>query len=253
MRAAIGGWAITALLASCATKGTEPHAMTAAQHEGAAKGEEQAAKERASQYDPSAAIPPTIDCPFFVGIGLTCYRSWTSVQNPTGQHLAEGKRHAELARQHRAASQALRDAEARACKNVPEGDRDISPFYHREDVVSAGLFSESLALGGRNVIGAEVVFAALPGMTVEWLQRVVDCHLARNAVLDDVAKAMPYCPLAVPHVRAQVRSVGNGFAVDITSDNETNRRDVIARVEALAGRRFSKSSNARSDLPPGTL
>ena len=253
MRAAIRVCLGTVLLASCATSGTDPHAMTAAQHEGAAKGEEQAAKEHVSQYDPAAAIPPTIDCPFFVGIGLTCYRSWTSVRNPTAQHLAEGKRHAEVARQHRAASQALRDAEARACTNVPEGDRDVSPFYHREDIVSAGPFSESLALGGRNVIGAEVVFAALPGMTTEWLQRVTDCHLARNAVLDDVAKGMPYCPLAVPHVKAQVRSVGNGFAVDVTSDNEKNRLEVIARVEALAGRRFSKTSNPASDLPPGTL
>lgn len=228
------------LLAGCATSGTEPHAMTAGEHEAAAKKDEQAAKEHSAQYDPSATVPPTTNCPFFVGV--TCYRSWTSVENPTAQHLAEGKRHAELAIQHRAASQALRDAEASACKSVPEGDRDISPFYHREDIVSVGPLSESLGLGGRNVVGAEVVFAALPGMTAEWLQRVVDCHLTRNAVLEDAAKAMPYCPLAVPHVKAQVRSVGNGFAVDIMSGDDNSRREVIARVEALKGPAVPKGS-----------
>lgn len=53
-----------------------------------------------------------------------------------------------------------------------------------------------------------MVFASLPGMTVEWLQRVVDRHRARNTVMSDADK-MPYCPLAVPYVKAQVLSVGN--------------------------------------------
>jgi hypothetical protein len=44
---------------------------------------------------------------------------------------------------------------------------------------------------------------------------------------------MPYCPLTVPHVRAHVRSVGNGFAVDITSDDDNSVRGVLARAEAL--------------------
>lgn len=252
--AVLSFWVSSALfLAGCATSGTEPHAMTAAQHEAAATKEEQVGKEHTAQYDPSQYIPPTIDCPFFVGV--TCYRSWTSVQNPTQAHLAEGKRHAELALQHRAASQALREAEARACKNVPEGDRDVSPFYHREDIVSAGPLQQSVPYGGGPVIGAEVVFASLPGMTAEWLQRVVDCHLARNAILDNAAKAMPYCPLAVPHVRAQVRSVGSGFAVDITSDDDRSRREVIARLEALTGKPMPKASKAGSSSPPhpGTL
>lgn len=205
--------------------------MTASQHEAAARTEEQAAKEHAAHYDPSQYIPPTIGCPF--NVGAACYRSWTSVMNPTEVHLADGKRHAELAAQHRAASQALRDAEVRACKNVPEGDRDVSPFYHREDIVSAGPFTEGFALGGQRVIGAEVVFAALPGMTAEWLQRVMDCHLARNAILPDAATTMSYCPLAVPHAKAQVRSVGNSFAVDVTSNDEGSVKAILSRAEAL--------------------
>ena len=155
------------------------------------------------------------------------------MQNPTEVHLAEGKRHAELAARHRAASQALREAEAQACKSVPEADRDISPFYHREDIISAAPLTEPLSLGARKTIGAEVVFSALPGMTAEWLQRVVDCHLARNAVLSDSTSEMPYCPLAVPHVKAVARSVGNGFAVDISSNDEQSVKEVLARAQRL--------------------
>ncbi len=230
------------LLAGCASSGTEPHAMTAGQHEAAARNEEQSAKEHSALYGPSPYIPPTFRCPF--STGLTCYQSWASVQNPTAAHLAEGKHHVELAAKHRAASQALREAESQACKNVPEGDRDVSPFYHREDIVSAGPFTEQLSLGARRTIGAEVVFSALPGMTAEWLQRLVDCHLARNAVLGDAATEMPYCPLAVPHVKAVVRSAGNGFAVDISSVDEKSVKEVIARAERLTGRPFPKTSSS---------
>lgn len=228
--------------AGCASSGTQPHAMAAGQHEAAAGVEEQAAKEHSAQYDPSQEIvvPPAVNCPFFgygvVATGQYCYGSWTSVRNPTARHLAEGKRHAELAAQHRAASQALRDAEARACKNVPPGDRDVSPFYHREDILSVEPVKQSVAYGGGPVIGAEVVFASLPGMTAEWLQRVVSCHLARNAVIDDAAQEMAYCPLAVRHAAASVRSAGNGFAVDITSTDDQSVKEIVARAGRLTAK-----------------
>lgn len=214
--------------------------MSGPQHEAAATSEERAAKEHMAQYDSAAAVPPTMTCPFIAGV--SCYRAWTSVQNPTEAHRAESKRHAEMAMQHRAASQALRDVEARACVNVPEGDRDISPFYHREDIVSAAPFKEAGPLGAGSVSGVEIVFASLPGMTAEWLQRVVDCHLARNEVLGDAMKEMSYCPLAIPHVRASVRSVGNGFAVDVTSNDEASVHEIVARAERLTGRSFPKAS-----------
>lgn len=207
--------------------------MTAGQHEATATSEEQAAQQHTALYDPSQYIPPTVTCPFYSG--AACFRSWTSIQNPTQVHLAEGKRHAELAIQHRVASRELREAEARACKNVPDGERDISPFYHREDIISVAPLKKSAAYGGGPIIGAEVVFASLPGMTAEWLQRLVDCHLARNGVMSDAEK-MPYCPLAVPHVNAQVRSLGNGFAVDITSSEESRVQEILTRTEALTSK-----------------
>lgn len=240
------GTLLALLLASCASSGTEPHAMTAGGHEAAAKSDEQASKEHSGQYDPSRTV--TTDRVLIKPFGTcayasSCYLNWSSVRNPTKAHLDEGKRHAELAAQHRAASQALREAEARSCRNVPNADRDVSPFYHRGDIVSAGPFAESLGLGGRRIIGAEIVFAALPGMTAEWLQRVVDCHLARNAVLGDEIQSMSYCPLAVRHVTATVRSAGNGFAVNITSEDEASIKQVIDRAQALTGKTKPQTSH----------
>lgn len=67
------------------------------------------------------------------------------------------------------------------------------------------------------------------------VQRVVDCHLGRNAVMSDAEK-MPYCPLAVHHVKAQVRSVGYGFAVDATSGEESSVKEMLARAQALSSK-----------------
>jgi hypothetical protein len=77
--------------------------------------------------------------------------------------------------------------------------------------------------------GARVTFRAVPGMTGEWLQRVVDCHLARNAVVGGDM----LCPLAVPHATATVTSTGRGFVVDITSDDTDSVRQIIKRASAL--------------------
>jgi hypothetical protein len=68
------------------------------------------------------------------------------------------------------------------------------------------------------VIGAEVVFAALPGLTV-------------GGAADET---MRFCPLAVPHVTGKVMSTGSGFSVDVTSETEDNALRVVRRAPALS-------------------
>lgn len=70
-------------------------------------------------------------------------------------------------------------------------------------------------------------------------------NLARNALIGDSDGIMRYCPFAVPHVSAQVRSVGNGFEVDITSTDKKSVQEIIARVRALTG-----NAPAASIAPP---
>jgi hypothetical protein len=179
---------------------------------------------------------------------------WQSEENPTDQHRQDAERHKQLAEKHRAASKALVEAEQRFCSGIPEADRDLSPFYHREDITAVqgvaappsgyGYFGgaanrvveiqqiEKEVLGPGGLQGARITFRAVQGMTPEWLQRVVDCHLARNAVIGD-DPSMSFCPLAVPHATANVVSTGRGFAVDVTSDNEKSVAEIIKRVRAL--------------------
>jgi hypothetical protein len=39
--------------------------------------------------------------------------------------------------------------------------------------------------------GAVISFRATPGLTAQWLQRVIDCHLARNAALGHTVGGLP--------------------------------------------------------------
>lgn len=217
-------------LLACGPAAVQVHGASAPQHEQAAAREEQAAQAHAQQYDPTAvkaACAGQADRPQ----GLVC---WASAANPTAAHLREAERHRALAAAHRAASQALRDAEASACTGVSEPDRGMSPFAHPEDILRV---EPVLVSGGSknppHQVGMKVVFRAVPGLTSEWLQRLVDCHIARNAVLGHDAAEMSYCPLAVQGATAEVRAEGGGYAVAIRSTEQESINQIRTRVEAL--------------------
>ncbi len=216
-------------LACASDPGTKPHDMSAAQHEAMAKQEDSAAKGHEEQHDPNAT-EVTETC------GGRAGACWTSASNPTAQHNDDAKRHAELAQKHRAAGAALKDAEARACSGISDQDRDMSPFYHREDIQSVSPFSETVKAGKSSTqkeVGVTVVFKAVPGMTAEWLQRVTDCHVARASALGHEMPEMSYCPLMLKGVKASVKSVGNGFAVNVSSDDPATVAEIKKRAKAL--------------------
>ena len=247
-------------IGACASSGTEPHAMTAGQHQAAAQTEEQAAAQHHAQYDPSQTKPtPGPSRPSMGAYSAcieyqtsNCYVRWKSTENATERHIKDAQKHKRLAEKHRAASKILVDAEQRFCSGIPEADRDVSPFYHREDISAAegvtkleggyGSFEgnkivqiqqiEKDVFGPGGLQGARITFRAVPGMTGEWLQRAVHCHLARNAVVGSDA-TMGFCPLAVPRASAVVTSTGQGFAVDITSDDEKSASEIVKRAWAL--------------------
>ena len=211
--------------------GTKPHDMSAAQHDAMAKQEDSAASGHAEQHDPHATTTKET-CAARAG---AC---WTSVSNPTSEHDDDAKRHAELAQKHRAAAKALTDAEARACSGISEQDRDMSPFYHREDIQSVSPLTETVRAGkstSQKEVGATIVFKALPGMTTEWLQRVVDCHLARASAVGHEMPEMSYCPLVLKEAKAKVTSAGNGFAINVSSEDSATAAEIKKRAQSLVG------------------
>jgi hypothetical protein len=216
-----------ALLAACAsTTMNKPGAgthLSAAQEEVAAKAEDQLAAEHQKLYDPTAGRKEETCTPG--GAGRVDFGDcWTSRINPTQAQLDEAQRHRRAAAEHRAASQALRDAEARACKGLSEYDRDVSPFAHREDIVHVYPLPN---------VGAVVVFRHVPTLTAAGLQRIVDCHVARADAMGHQVPEMLYCPLMMRDVTASVRDTNEGFEVTIRSNDPESAREILYRAAEL--------------------
>lgn len=212
-------WCLVAtLVGSCgAAAGTHPHEMSAAQHEQAGRADDARADEEAVACGSTGGERGDRPC-------------WSIGSERSAEH-----RH--VAAEHRAAAQALRDAEAQACVGIDEGDRDTSPFQHRDDIASVTRLVDSIPQGDATPIerlaGATVVFRAIRGMSAEWLQRVVDCHLARNSAVGHDMPEMPGCPLVPAGASARVRSTGDGFAVDIRAENDASAAEILRRAETL--------------------
>lgn len=216
------GLVLISLALGCAsTPGARPEEMSAAGHE-------QAARQHAGE---AATLESGCN-------NQNAEICWTSVGHPTADTRQRAEMHRRMAADHRAASQALRDAEARACVGIPERDRDQSPFQRQEDIEKVEPLYVPLSpkSGGRRLVGATVQFRAVPGMTAEWLQRIIDCHVARNAAMGYEMPEMSNCPLMLKGATATVTSSGNGFIVSIRSDDYDEAQAIRRRAEALSPR-----------------
>jgi hypothetical protein len=213
---------LTLGVGGCAsTPGARPDENSVAGHEQVAQSEEGAAAAIAEGC--RRGVPPP---------GGVC---WTSTGSMTPAIFKQQALHRKRAAAHRAASQALREAEQQACARIAAQDRDTSPFQHREDI--EGVESIDVPIGGRSggfyAHGVSIRLRAVPGMTVEWLQHVVDCHMARNASMGYAMPEMSDCPLMLKNITATVTSTGRGFDVAIRGDDVDTVREIRRRAQAL--------------------
>jgi hypothetical protein len=160
---------------------------------------------------------------------------WTSLINPTEQYLKHAEEYRKLAAEHRAAAKTLRDAESRACAGIGEEDRDETIFDHVEDILRVEPLRGGISPYLKDPVteGVVVTFRAVPGMTVAWLQRVVDCQLARNAALGYEVPQMPNCLLVPKGVRATVSPAADGFAVTVRAPDKATAEELFRRADNL--------------------
>ena len=230
-------WIAVFAVSGCATTtpGAGAHEMSASQHEAAARSQDTQAAEHAEAFDPNTVkTRPCRGAPTRVPADVC----WTSLTNPTDVHRQEAEKHRRMAADHRAGSAALGQAESQACVGLSPHDRDISPFDQQQDITNVEPLN--ISVGGskqpsQRTVGAKVSFRAVDGITVEWLQRVMECHLARNAALGHVVPDMPNCPLVLPGVEAHVSSTGNGFVVALSSNDSATAQEIRTRAQRLIG------------------
>jgi hypothetical protein len=243
-----GKLAVTAVMAvvwlgGCGpTTGTQAHDMSAAEHRAAAEHAEAQGTAHMDEYDPNANEAETrCKAGLATNKGLVC---WKEAINPTREHTTFAEEQRTMAAQHRAGSDALLAVEEQSCAGIREDDRDISPFAHRGDIVSVSKLEGQTesnvepydqARGAGALAGARVVFRAVPGLTTQWLQHTIDCHVARNGVIghDLASREMSYCPLTLRGVQAKVRPLRDSFAVDVLSEDRQVADEIWRRAQAL--------------------
>lgn len=212
--------------AACATPGTRPYDMSAAQHEQRAALAEAEAAEHSARYDPARRTSRVV-----------CARFGCSSQetNPTAVYREHADRlHAEAA-EHRKAAEALHDAEANVCA-ATGGDQDLTPMFRRDEVERIEPIYRYTGGRSRGVEGAILVLARTTDVTADALQKKLDCHLARNAAVGFDAPDMGYCPLASRGVRAVVREGGGRLRIEITANDGRTAEEVLRRAQLLARR-----------------
>ncbi len=102
-----------------------------------------------------------------------------------------------------------------------------APFNNPDNITSVAPYKvteTNLKRSSTHLEGAVVTMAAQPGVTREWLQRLVD---------DPAATAQSGCPMAVNGASAHVTSTGNGFAITVKSSDKESAQEILRRAQAL--------------------
>ena len=161
---------------------------------------------------------------------------WTSTWNPSLEQARQMDELRHAAAMFRTTARPLTAAEDRACAGLDQEERDVSPFYHRDDIVSVRPSSEKARTEKGTYVrttGARVQFRAVPGLTAERLRLQVSCQMARAAAAGYDMPETSYCPLWLSGIEAAVFVMGNGFAVEITAEDAQTVDEIVRRAFAL--------------------
>jgi hypothetical protein len=111
----------------------------------------------------------------------------------------------------------------------------MCPLMSREDIVGVTPLLTNVSstrVPQQATIGATIEVRAVRGLTAEWLQRTLECHAARAAVLGH-DEEMPHCPLSPAGVQVQVRSAGDGFAIELRGADASSGAEIFRRAQTL--------------------
>jgi hypothetical protein len=137
--------------------------------------------------------------------------------------------------EHLQAADRLRGAEQAACAEVPDAERDQGPFTRRDRIVALDeVRDRRFPKWPPQLFGVALTLRATPGMTEEWLGRLIQCHVAHYAVVG-VASSPEPSPLLVSGAVIRVSSTGLGFRVSITSSDIDVAREVLNAGRAVVG------------------
>jgi hypothetical protein len=126
------------------------------------------------------------------------------------------------------------DRERLACAEVPDRDRDAGILAMRGQIVAVEEVRDKVfPKAPPQLVGVRIDVRATPGVTQQWIGRVIGCHAAHYAVAG--AAGAPASPVLVPGARVRVSSTADGFRISITSDDLDVARQALSAGRALWG------------------
>jgi len=180
-----------------------------------------------------------------VGFGCTsqtgAFRQMSAADHEGAARAAQGD--PAEAQQHLEAAKRLRDEEQVACYGVPDADRMQGPFAHPDRITGIEIVRDRgvYPKGQLEPVGVAIDLRAEPGMTEQWLGRVVACHIAHVAVVgQDSQPAL----LSVAKTRVSISSTPVGFRVTVrsTSQDRDVARSVVEKGQELAESTYGTQS-----------
>jgi hypothetical protein len=153
----------------------------------------------------------------FVGVGCIAVASFGAGCAPTG---TTGPQAAKAA-----------GGEAALCAGVAEAARDRGPFGLGARVVRVEALHQVVSpKAPAPLAGAALYLDATPGLTEQWIDRVIECNLAHRATAGTQDTANP---LAVENATIRVSPTMAGFRIAVTSTDPAVAADVLRRGQSL--------------------
>lgn len=119
------------------------------------------------------------------------------------------------------------------CANVPEAEQIRPSFFSAgeiEMVRPAMGERRSIKEWVREIRGAELVVRAEPGMTRQWLARLVRCHMAA----EEPRLRADDSPLVVDEPTVSFGEEETGFVIRIVGRNRQEGEDIFRRAQRFA-------------------
>jgi len=173
------------------------------------------------------------------------FRQMSAADHENAARLSQG----DESQEHLAAAKRLRDQEQVACYGVPDSDRIQGPFAHPDRITGVEVLRDRgvFPKGPLEPVGVAVDLRADPGMTQQWLGRLVACHMAHVAVVGPDPQPSP---LSVANTQVSVSSTAVGFRVIVMAPRHDRdvARSVVDKGQELADCTFGRSAAPASGV-----
>ncbi|MGC9986588.1 MAG: hypothetical protein ABSF35_23590 [Polyangia bacterium] len=123
-----------------------------------------------------------------------------------------------------------------ACVGVPAKEREMGLLAYRDGIVNVAPLQEDTFAGKIKAIrteGAIIALRAMPGISVPWLERVNQCHVALVGSGRLPASEAAIDPLAIPGTQLSATEVYAGYVLSIKGIDHSIAQEILRRSTAL--------------------